>query len=86
VQKTSTVGVLGRGVCSILSSKCSDGSLIVATDGEHLTCDGFTLGETVRFGRLEFISDCFDSLILSPKGNDSDTFFVGTGRSGSPLL
>jgi hypothetical protein len=28
---------------------------IVAND-EHQACDGFTLGETIRFGSLEFIA------------------------------
>jgi hypothetical protein len=30
-------------------------TLIVTTEGEHLTCGGFSLGETVHFGSLEFI-------------------------------
>jgi hypothetical protein len=43
-------------------------TLVVTTDGEHLTCGGFSPGETVRFGNLEFIIDFFDNLSLSPKG------------------
>jgi hypothetical protein len=39
--------------------------LIVATDGERLTCGGFSLGEIVRFGSLKFIADCFGGLTLS---------------------
>jgi hypothetical protein len=39
--------------------------LIVATDGERMTCGGFSLSETIYFGSLEFIADCFDSFSLS---------------------
>jgi hypothetical protein len=56
--------------------------LIVTTDGEHLSYSGFSLGETDRFGILEFIADCFDILSLSPMGNDSSIIFVGMARSG----
>jgi hypothetical protein len=60
--------------------------LVVATDGERMTCGGFSLSETVYFGSLEFIVDCFNSLSISPKGSNSGTIFVGTTRSGSPSL
>jgi hypothetical protein len=60
-------------------------TLIITTDGEHLTCGGF-FGETIRFGSLEFITDCFSSLSLSPKGSDSGAIFVGATRFGSPSL
>jgi hypothetical protein len=56
--------------------------LIITTDGERLTCGGFSLGETVHFGSLEFIADYFGSLRLSPKGSDSGTIFVGMTRGG----
>jgi hypothetical protein len=36
--------------------------LIVITDSECLTCSGFSLDETVHFGSLEFIVDCFGGL------------------------
>jgi hypothetical protein len=39
--------------------------LVVATDGERLTCGGFSLGEIVSFVSLEFIADCFGGLTLS---------------------
>jgi hypothetical protein len=61
-------------------------ALTVATDDEHLMCSGFSLGETVHFGSLEFIADCFDGLSLSPKGSDLGAIFVGTTHSGSPSL
>jgi hypothetical protein len=46
-------------------------ALDVFTDGESLTCGGFFLGETVHFGSLEFIADCFSSPSHSPRRNDS---------------
>jgi hypothetical protein len=59
-------------------------TLIDSTDGEHLTYGGFNLGKTIHFGSLEFIADCFGSLSLSPKGNNSGVAFVGMAHSGSP--
>jgi hypothetical protein len=58
----------------------------ITTDDEHLSCDGFSLDETVCFRSLDFITDCFGSSSLSPKGNDSGAVFVRTTRSGSPSL
>jgi hypothetical protein len=60
--------------------------LAITTDGKHLTCGGFSLGETVCFGSLDFIADYFSSLNLSPKGSDSGTIFMGMVHSGSPSL
>jgi hypothetical protein len=48
------------------SPKCT-----IVTDGNRPTDTGFTLGETIHFGSLEFIADCFDRLSLSSKGYDS---------------
>jgi hypothetical protein len=56
------------------------------TDGERLTCGGFSLGKTIHFGSLEFITNCFDSPSLSPKGSDSGAIFMGTTRNRSPSL
>jgi hypothetical protein len=61
-------------------------TLAITIDGEHLTCGGFSLGETVRFGSLEFIADCFGGLSLSPKGSDSGTVLMGTMHSRSLSL
>jgi hypothetical protein len=60
--------------------------LAITTDGEHLTCGGFSLHEIVRFRSLEFIVNCFSGLSLSPKGSDSDTVFVRVTHGGSPSL
>jgi hypothetical protein len=61
-------------------------TLTITTDGEHLTCGGFSLGKTVHSGSLEFIVDCFGNLSFSPKGSDSSTVFLGMVHSGSPSL
>jgi hypothetical protein len=60
--------------------------LVVTTDGERLTCGGFSLDETIRFGSLEFIINCFGSLSFYPKENNSSTIFVETVRNESPSL
>jgi hypothetical protein len=60
--------------------------LAITTNGEHLTYNGFSLSETIRSGSLEFITDSFGSMSLSPKGSDSGTVFMGTTCSGSPSL
>jgi hypothetical protein len=57
--------------------------LTIVANGEHQTGDGFALAETIRFGRLEFITVCFGDMSLSPKGNDSDIIFVGMVHSRS---
>jgi hypothetical protein len=60
---------------------------VVATDGECLTCGGFSLDETIHFGSLVFIIDCFGGLSLSPRGGgDLGAIFVGMTRSGSSSL
>jgi hypothetical protein len=40
-------------------------ALAVTTDGKHLTCGGFTPGQTIHFESLELITDGFRSLSLS---------------------
>jgi hypothetical protein len=58
--------------------------LTVTADGERLTCGGFSLGETVHFMSLEFITDCFGGLSLSPRRNDSDATFMASTHCGPP--
>jgi hypothetical protein len=45
-------------------------ALVVATDGECLTCGGFFLSETIHLRSFEFIADYFGGLSLSPKRNN----------------
>jgi hypothetical protein len=61
-------------------------TLVIATGGEQLTCDGFSLDETVRIGSLEIITDYFGGPNLSPKGSDPGVAFMGTTCSRSPPL
>jgi hypothetical protein len=48
--------------------KVPSSAFITAAGSEHLSCDGFSLGETIRFGSLELITDRFSRLSLSPLG------------------
>jgi hypothetical protein len=75
-EKTLTFGVPGRGCCSAFSLDVlmvPSLTLAVSADGERFMCSGFSLGETVHFGSLEFIANCFGGLSLSPRRNDSYT-------------
>jgi hypothetical protein len=56
--------------------------LALLANGEHLTCGGFSHGKTVRFGKHEFIADCFGGLSLSPRGSDLNAALMGPTRSG----
>jgi hypothetical protein len=62
-------------------------ALTVTADGERLSCGGFSLGETARFGNLKFILDHFGALSLSPMGDGSYAIVMGLahGRPPSPL-
>jgi hypothetical protein len=41
-------------------------ALTISANGEHLMCGGFSLGETIHFGSLQFIADYFGGLSLPP--------------------
>jgi hypothetical protein len=58
-------------------------AITIATDGEHLTCDGFSLSKIVRLGNFKFIADYFGSLSLSPKRGDTGAAFMGSTHSGA---
>jgi hypothetical protein len=60
--------------------------LAVIANGECQTGIRFAIGETIRFGSLQFIADRSSSLSLSPEGNDSDAIFVRMVHSGSSSL
>jgi hypothetical protein len=55
--------------------------LAFSTNGEHLTSNGFSLGETIHLGSFEFIADYFGGLILSPRRSDTGTTFMDSTRS-----
>jgi hypothetical protein len=56
--------------------------LAITTNGEHLTCSGFSLCKTVHFGSLDFIADYFGYLSLSPKESKSGATFMGQLATG----
>jgi hypothetical protein len=58
-------------------------AVIVAADGERLTCGGFSLGETVHLRNFEFITDYFGGLSLSPRRGDEGASFVGSTHNGA---
>jgi hypothetical protein len=68
MQKTSTVGTLGRGIYSVLFldevRMVPSSSIAIASNGKCLTCGGFSLGEPVHLGSFEFITDYFGGLSL----------------------
>jgi hypothetical protein len=55
-----------RSVFPLDVSMVHSSALTVVTNSERLTCGGFFLSETVHFGSLEFIVDCFSGLSFSP--------------------
>jgi hypothetical protein len=58
----------------------------IITNSNRQTDVGFTLGETIHFGSLEFITDRFSSLSLPLEGSDSGGIFVGMVHSRSSSL
>jgi hypothetical protein len=60
-------------------------ALTISADGDHLMCDGFSLGETVHLGSFKFIIDYFNGLSLSPRRGDSGSAFMGSTHNGTPF-
>jgi hypothetical protein len=58
--------------------------LTIAVDVVLLLCIYFSLGETIRFESLEFVTDRFGGLSLSPMGNGSDTIIMGSAHGRPP--
>jgi hypothetical protein len=59
-------------------------ALTVASDGEHLMCGGFYLGEIVCLWNFEFITDYFGGMSLSPWSGNSGATFMGSTHSRTP--
>jgi hypothetical protein len=60
--------------------------LTFVANGNNPTGVGLTPGETICFRRLEFTTDRFGCLSLSPEREDPDAVFVGMVHSGPPSL
>jgi hypothetical protein len=60
--------------------------LTFIANGNNPTGIGLAPGETIYFGSLEFTTDHFGRLSLSPNGEDSGAIFVGMVHSGSSSL
>jgi hypothetical protein len=58
----------------------------LVANGSNLAGVGFTVGETICFGSLEFITVRIGNLSLSPEENDSGAVFIGMVHSRSPSL
>jgi hypothetical protein len=59
-------------------------AITVATDGECLTCGGFSFGETIHLMNFKFIADYFGGMSLSPRSGDSGVTFMGSTHSETP--
>jgi hypothetical protein len=61
-------------------------ALVIATDGEQLSCDVFSLGKTISIGILEFFTDRFSGMSLSPMRGGSDATIRGRTRARATIL
>jgi hypothetical protein len=90
VQKTSTVGAPGRGICSMLFLYTFQWFILckstVAIGDISLFSIELTQDEAIRFKDLEFIADHFNNLNLLAEGDDSSTIIGGMACSRSPSL
>jgi hypothetical protein len=79
------------GFAACFSSRCSDGSFYVSSPSPlvtstHSASISLKTSHFQWYGDLEFITDHFDNLTLSPDGDDSSTVVRGMACSGSLSL
>jgi hypothetical protein len=60
----------------------SSSAIATASNGEHLTCGEFSLGETIHLVNFEFITDDFSGLRLSHRRGDAGATFMGSNHRG----
>jgi hypothetical protein len=89
VQKTPIVGALGSVICSVLSFytvlMVPSSMFITTIGGGRSPSDIFTLGETIHFESVEFITNQFGGLSPSPLEDGSGTIITDPAH-GEPLL
>jgi hypothetical protein len=74
-------------VCFPLNISLVDSpKLVVDADNKHQTDVSFNFGKTIHIRSLDIITNCFRSLSLSTKGNDSGAVFMGMAHNGSTLM
>jgi hypothetical protein len=57
--------------------------IVIDTNGERLTCGGFSIDETVHLGNFEFIANYFSGLSLSLRRSDTGATFMASAHSGA---
>jgi hypothetical protein len=68
-----------------LNHWCKRGPRVfVPTNSERLTCSGFSIDETVRFGNFEFIDDYFGCLSRSSRRGYAGATFMGSTHNEAP--
>jgi hypothetical protein len=60
--------------------------LIISAYGECPSCDVFSLGKTIHFRSLKFITDCFSGLSLSLMRDGSSAIVMDSTCGGTPSL
>jgi hypothetical protein len=58
-------------------------SITVVSDGEYVTCGGFSPSEPISLHNIDFITDYFGGLSLSPRRGNDSAVFMGSTHGGA---